>query len=173
MTRDELEINPSTTVHALLEAYPELEEKLIGMAPPFNKLRNPFLRNSIAKIATLKNIASVGNIPLKELIDKIRGEVNQQNAQEAYEDEDYFLLQPKWFSSEKITVTLVEDELEDKNKMTVVSVLREANRLEEGEIIELITTFLPAPGIDTMRSKGYSVWTTKAEGETIKTYFMK
>ena len=46
----------------------------------------------------------------------------------------------------------------------MVTVLREAKNLGSGEIIELITTFLPAPGIDTMRSKGYSVWTTKGVG---------
>ncbi len=57
--------------------------------------------------------------------------------------------------------------------MTIVTVLREAKQLKHGEIIELITTFLPAPGIDTMKAKGYSVWTTKSDGDTIRTYFMK
>ena len=37
--KDSLEINPSVTVHALLEAYPELEDVLIGIAPPFKKLK--------------------------------------------------------------------------------------------------------------------------------------
>ena len=37
-------------------AYPELEEVLIGLAPPFKKLKNPLLRKSVAKIATIKHI---------------------------------------------------------------------------------------------------------------------
>ncbi len=37
--KSKVEINPSTTVHELLEAYPELEEKLISIAPPFKKLK--------------------------------------------------------------------------------------------------------------------------------------
>ena len=41
MSNEKLEILPSTTVHELLTAYPELEEKLIDIAPPFKKLRNP------------------------------------------------------------------------------------------------------------------------------------
>jgi hypothetical protein len=57
--------------------------------------------------------------------------------------------------------------------MTVVTVLREAKKVKTGEIIELITTFLPAPGIDTMRSKGYSAWALKGEGNIIRTYFLK
>ena len=70
MLKTNIEINPSTKVYDLLNTYPELEETLIGIAPPFKKLRNPILRKSIAKIATLKNISSVGNIPLNELINK-------------------------------------------------------------------------------------------------------
>jgi len=38
MSKNVIEINPSVTVHALLEAYPELEKVLIGIAPPFKKL---------------------------------------------------------------------------------------------------------------------------------------
>jgi TusA-related sulfurtransferase len=173
MTKDKLDILPSTTVHELLTAYPELEEKLIGIAPPFKKLQNPLLRRSIAKIATIKNISSVGNIPLEELINKLREEVGQSKSKESYEDETYFTTKPDWFSFERVSVSIVEEDVEDKDKMTVVTVLREAKKLKRGEIIELITTFLPAPGIDSMRAKGYSVWTVKDESNTIRTYFLK
>ncbi len=57
--------------------------------------------------------------------------------------------------------------------MTLVTILREAKNVNKGEIIELITTFLPAPGIDIMKSKGYSVWTLKEEDGTFKSYFLK
>ena len=46
-------ITSSTKVAALLEEYPELEDVLMAMAPPFKKLRNPFLRKSVAKVASL------------------------------------------------------------------------------------------------------------------------
>jgi len=52
MTRINLEILPTVTVHKLLVAYPQLEEVLIGIAPPFKKLKNPILRRTIAKVAT-------------------------------------------------------------------------------------------------------------------------
>ncbi len=171
--KNKVEINPSTTVHELLEAYPELEAKLISIAPPFKKLTNPLLRKSVAKVATIKHISSVGNIQLNELINILRAEVGQSGTDESYQDEDYFAPEPTWFSTDKISVSIVEEEVEDKDKMTVVTVLREAKKVKTGEIIELITTFLPAPGIDTMRSKGYSAWTLKGEGNIIRTYFLK
>jgi len=173
MTKNELGITPTTTVYELLSEYPELENKLIAMAPPFKKLRNPALKNSIAKVATLKHIASVGNISLNELINNILIEIGQPTISESFADEEYFTPTPDWFSKDKVVVSLVEGDTGDKDKMTVVAVLREAKNLRRGEIIELITTFLPAPGIDTMEAKGYFVWTTKSEGDTIRTYFMK
>ena len=70
-------------------------------------------------------------------------------------------------------VSINEEKLEVKDKMTVVVLLQEAKQIKNGEIIELITTFLPAPGIDTMKSKGYPVWTVKEDENLIKTYFLK
>ena len=173
MTSDYIEITASTTVHELLVAYPELEETLISIAPAFKKLKNPLLRKSIAKIATLKHISAVGNVPLNDLVNVLRKAVGQSETSDSYEEEKYFSDQPDWFSKDNVTVSVNEEKLEVKDKMTVVVLLQEAKRIKKGEIIELITTFLPAPGIDTMKSKGYSVWTVKEDENLIKTYFLK
>jgi len=173
MERNGLDITPSITVHELLEEYPQLEEVLIGIAPPFKKLKNPFLRKTIAKIATIKHISSVGGVPLGELIAKLRNSVGQSPSNESYTDEDYFGEQPKWFSRDKVTLTVEEEKVENKNKMTLVTILQGSKDVKSGEIIELVTTFLPAPGIDTLRSKGYSVWVKKGNDGIIKSYFLK
>ncbi len=173
MAKDILNITPSVTVHKLLEAYPELEAVLIAIAPPFKILKNPLLRRSVAKVATIKHISSVGKVPLLELINTLRKAVGQTDIGESYEDEEYFQVKPDWFYADKISVSINEDKLDDENKMTLAAILKEAKNVKKGEIIELITTFLPAPGIDIMKSKGYSVWTTKGEGNLIRTYFLK
>jgi hypothetical protein len=173
MTKQNIEITPTTKVNELLNAFPDLEETLIGIAPPFKKLRNPFLRRSVAKVATLKHISSVGNIPLDELINKLREAVGQPPIQASYGDEEYYGEKPSWFSSDKIVVSVDEAKLEDKDKMTLVAILERTKEVGKGEIIELVTTFLPAPGIDAMKSKGYSVWTLKEEDGTVRSYFLK
>ncbi|MCP3684746.1 MAG: DUF1858 domain-containing protein, partial [bacterium] len=163
MTRADIEITPSTIVNDLLDVYPELEKTLISIAPPFKKLKNPFLRKTVAKVATIKHISSVGNVPLNKLIDTLRKAVGQSVSNDSYEDEIYFSEKPDWFSAAKISVSVNEEKLEDKDKMTLVVILQQAKNVKKGEIIELITTFLPAPGIDILKSKGYSVWTMKEE----------
>jgi len=173
MSINKMDINPSVTVHDLLETFPELEDKLIALAPPFKKLKNPFLRKSVAKVATIKHIASVAGIPLDELIHKIKLAVGQQDSKETYDDQNYFGTKPDWFSTEKITLTLDENKIEDKDTMTLVIITKEAKNVKKGEIIELVTSFLPAPGIDILIAKGYSVWTTKESPDIIRSYFLK
>ena len=57
--------------------------------------------------------------------------------------------------------------------MTLMTILQKAKDVKKGEIIELTTTFLPAPGLDAMKSKGYSVWIKKESNNLIKSYFQK
>lgn len=173
MTTGNIEITPSTKVNDLLDAYPEIEEILIGIAPPFKKLENKFLRKSVAKVATIKHIASVGNVPLNELINKLREAVGQPKTNDSYEDENYFSDRPEWFSVDKISLSLNEESLKDNNKMTLVTILQEARNVKKGEIVELTTSFLPAPGLDKMKAKGYSVWAVKKEDDLVKSYFLK
>jgi len=173
MSQDALEIDPTVKVHDLLEAYPQLEEVLIGIAPPFKKLKNPVLRRSVARMATLKHIASVGGVPLDELIARLREAVGQSQSTESYADQDYLAEQPGWFSPDNVVLSLDEDRLEDNDKMTLVVVLQEAKALKKGDIIELVTSFLPAPGIDILKSKGYSAWTRKESDTLFRSYFLK
>jgi len=171
MSKQNLKIIPSVTVDKLLEACPQLEEVLIGIAPPFKKLKNPFLRRTIAKVATLRHISSVGGVPLDELISKLRKEVGQPDLAISYDDEDYFGEQSTWYDPDKIARVLAESKMKNKDKMALSVILKEAKKIKQGEIIELTTSFLPAPGIDILKSKGYSVWTKKENKNIIKSYF--
>ncbi len=43
MSTDAFSITEATRIAPLLDAFPQLEDTLIEMAPPFRKLRNPLL----------------------------------------------------------------------------------------------------------------------------------
>ncbi|HAJ76006.1 MAG TPA: hypothetical protein DCM64_06080 [Gammaproteobacteria bacterium] len=173
MTEPKLEITPAVTVHKLLEAYPELEDVLIGIAPPFKKLRNPILRKSVAKVATLKHAATVGGVPLNKLIAELKVVVGQAEGIENYDDdyEDYFVEEPGWFSTNRIELTIDESSDNYKDKMTIAYVMEGLRTISEGGIVELQTDFVPAPGIELMHAKGYQTWVLKHNNGTISTYF--
>jgi hypothetical protein len=94
----------------LLERYPQLEDVLIGLAPPFKKLKNPLLRKGVARIASLQHAAVVGGMPVGELVNKLRAAVGQSTV----DPEDlpgavsYFSDQPEWFDAAKIVASIDE-----------------------------------------------------------------
>lgn len=94
--KNDMEITSPITVHELLEVYPELEDDLTNIAPPFRKLKNPFLRKTVAKVATIKYISAFGGVPLSDLISKLREAVGQSPSTEVYEYELYFHEESAW-----------------------------------------------------------------------------
>jgi hypothetical protein len=167
-------ILPSTKIGALLDRYPELEDVLIGLAPPFKKLRNPLLRKGVAKVASLRHAAAVGGLPVNDLVNRLRAAVGQEAivSEDASGSISYFSGQPEWFAAAKI-VTSIDERATDPNKMPIVAVLQKAARLQAGEMLELVTTFLPAPGIEIMKRKGLRVWSVQQGPELIRTYVSK
>ena len=170
MSDHSIKITPDVTVHALLKAYPELEDVLI--ARPFGKLRNPILRRSIARIATLKHAATVGGVPLDQLIQTLREAVGQQASGESYADQDDFGDQPEWFASEKIAISLSEADEEEEDEMPLNRVLKAGQSVDPGQIVELTATFVPAPIIEIMQSKSYLGWVCQ-DDKTVRSYFLK
>jgi len=57
--RPRIPLTPATKVADLLESWPELEEVLIAHAPAFRRLKNPVLRRTVARVATLEQAAGV------------------------------------------------------------------------------------------------------------------
>jgi hypothetical protein len=108
------------------------------------------------------------------MLNDLRAAVGQAplEAAEQGEETDYFGRQPDWFDKARVVMSLNEREIE-VDKMPVNRVLKEGARLKEGEILELVTTFLPAPGIDVTKSKGFVFWTVQETPELVKTYFSK
>ena len=66
------DITPDMKVGELLRFYPELEDELVAVAPTFEKLRNPVLRRTVAKVTTLRQAARVGGVTVGEIIGRLR-----------------------------------------------------------------------------------------------------
>jgi hypothetical protein len=65
-------ITPDSKIGDLLERWPELEEVLLGISPHFKALKNPVLRRTIAKVATLRQVATVSGVALGVLVERLR-----------------------------------------------------------------------------------------------------
>jgi hypothetical protein len=98
---NQLIITPKMKVLQLIETYPQLEEILIGFVPAFEKLKNPLLRKTVARIATLQQAAAIGNIPVGDLINRLRKEVGQDLLSDNTVTR-YNTTKPSWFTEKLI-----------------------------------------------------------------------
>lgn len=172
MEENKLIISPKTKVLQLIEAYPQLEDVLIAYVPAFKKLRNPVLRKTVAKIATLQQAAAIGNVKVEELINLLRKEVGQDNIS-LVGDENYAIIQPNWFDAKEIAKSLDIREMIEAGEHPVNQVISDLNRLNENEIYEVIAPFLPAPLIDKASSLNIKHWIKKENSELFYVYFKK
>jgi DUF438 domain-containing protein len=77
-----MEINGNTKLDVLLKKYPFLIEFLAGLTPEFKKLKNPIMRKTMGKIATLDRVAAMGNFKLEDLMKKIADEVKEKASED-------------------------------------------------------------------------------------------
>jgi len=168
----ELIITPKTKVLELIEAYPQLEDVLIEYAPAFKKLKNPVLRKTVARIATLQQAAAVGHVKVEDLINRLRSEVGQ-DLFSGQSSTAYNTVKPDWFSEDLIETELDAKEMLAAGEQPVNQVIADLNGMAGGKIYKLIAPFLPAPLIDKATSLNIRHWVDKINDEEFFIYFYK
>ena len=165
-------ITPKTKVLELIETYPQLEDVLIQYAPAFKNLKNPVLRRTVAKIATLQQAASIGGVKTEELINRLRKEVGQDLIT-GEAGSQYNYRKPVWFAENKIAKRLDASEMLAAGEHPVNQVIADLNHLEAGKIYELKAPFLTAPLIDKATSLGLTHWIDQRSDEEFLIYFCR
>jgi uncharacterized protein (DUF2249 family) len=168
----QLDITPETKVGELLERYPHLEEVLINLSPTYKALKNPVLRRTVAKVATLHQVSKVGNIPIGRLVESLRSAAGQGGGpilDDPTLDEDATL--PAWVKSEAVARSLDAREMIQAGSHPMPQVMRDLGALNQGEWYELVTPFVPAPLIELAAQKGFEAWSSREGDETVRTWF--
>jgi len=167
-------IAPSTKIRELIEAYPHLEEILVEMAPAFRKLKNPVLRRTIARVTSLSQAAIIGNIDVSDMVNQLRQAVGQEPSELANNKKHEMMdKQSAWFKTEMITETIDARPMLEAGQHPVNEVFGSLSRLNEGEILMLVTGFIPMPLVDKARDKGYQVFYKQKEKDEFYTYFTR
>ena len=173
MKNEELIITPKTKIFDIIEAYPLLEEVLIGYVPAFQKLKNPVLRRTVGKIATLQQAALIGNVNVGELVTHLRGKIGQSGEEINSEEHPYNYQIPRWFDTAKVTVKFDVREMLANGEHPVAQVMEDLKRQKDDEIYQLIAPFLPVPLIDKASGLNFIHWIKKENEELFFIYFIK
>jgi len=162
-----LPITPKTKVGALLDAYPELEEVLIALAPAFRKLKNPVLRRTIAKVATLQQAALTGDVPVADVVRRLRVAVGQDlTGIDAMQDSADSTVEerPPWVHDVEPAEDLDAGPMIDRGDNPLHEAVAELGRLHTGAVLRIRAPFYPAPLIDTLRGMGQDLFTEEQDG---------
>ncbi|MEW6337028.1 MAG: DUF1858 domain-containing protein [Acidobacteriota bacterium] len=157
-------VNPTTKVGPLLDAHPELEDVLIAISPEFRRLKNPLLRRTVARVATLEQAARIGGVPVPELVGRLRAALGQASPEAvptvpgAAED----AAEPAWLAGTTPADTLEAEAILASGKTPVGAFVERLTHASPGQVVLLVAPFNPAPLIDAVTAKGYEVYTRHA-----------
>ena len=150
-------VSPETKVGPLLDEHPELEEVLIGLSPEYRRLQNPILRRTVARVATLAQVAKVGGLPVPDLVNALRRALGQDaggcDAHAAPDAPEW----PAWADAATVGTWLDADAVLAAGGTPVGQLATAAAAGAPGEILGLRASFYPAPLVDTLRGKGHAV----------------
>jgi hypothetical protein len=160
-------ITAKSKLFEVLEAYPFLEEQIVHIAPPFQNLKNPVLRRTVGKLATLETVAQVGGMDADRLVNTLRRAVGQDELQADVSAQPVIELpplaadDPAWISGEpQFFVNGIE--LLRRGDVPLGKVNELLPQLEPGRTLLLITDFEPAPILDAMHKQERRVYHKKS-----------
>ena len=167
-------ITPDSRVGELLERWPHLEEVLVELSPRYRALKNPVLRRTVAKVATLRQVSAVGGVPLATLIDRLRAAAGLTPlAISEAEPGGAPRERPAWAVEGAVTRRLDARAAIEAGEHPMPKVMADLAALGEAEVYELVTPFVPAPLVDLAREKGF-VSFSASEGEAlVRTWFRR
>ena len=171
MDNSQLMITPQSKILQVIEAYPQLEDVLISYVPAFKKLKNPVLRNTVARVTTLQQVASIGDVKVGDLINKLRKEVGQELIAGQI-DTAYNFSQPDWFDEKLVEKEFDAREMLSNGEQPVNQVLADLKGMPAGKIYKLIAPFLPAPLIDKAASLEMDHWVKTDKDDLFIIFFL-
>lgn len=163
-----MEITSRSKLMEVLKAYPQLEERIIAVAPPFKNLRNPILRRTVAQLATLEQVAQIGGMDSAELVRVLRRAAGLDELPagpvQAFVPPPRTADDPEWIAGAPAYVVDGVALLRDG-----VAPVQRVNELlaglPAGAFVLLTTDFKPAPIIEAMEKAGRRVYHKTLPGE--------
>jgi hypothetical protein len=171
-------ITPETKIGELLDTYPHLEEILLHQSPHFKHLKNPILRKTVAKVATLEKAAQMGGIPLRQLIATLRQAVGLP-AEHSTADHgmggrpaEVERPVPDWLDDAKVILTIDADRLLESGQVPLPRVHQAVNELAPGQLLCVVSSFNPAPLLEALTKAGHHTYIRQASPGAFRTYVL-
>ena len=165
-------ITPDSRLGELLERWPVLEEVLLEISPHFKALKNPVLRRTVAKVATLRQVSTVSGVALGVLIERLRAGAGLAPAA-VEEEEGAPAERPAWADDRNVTRTHDARAAIEAGEHPMQRVMADLAALGDADVYALDTSFVPAPLVDLARGKGFVAYSAREGEALVRTYFRR
>jgi uncharacterized protein DUF1858 len=166
-------ITPDSKLGELLERWPGLEDVLVELSPHFRALRNPVLRHTVAKVATLRQVSSVSGVALGVLVERLRAGAGLPPLALSDDGGGPPLERPGWAVEAAATRTFDARAGIEAGEHPLPRVMSDLATLADAEVYQLLTPFVPAPLVDLARSKGFDSYSVKESAAMVRTFFRR
>ncbi len=166
-------ITPATKVAELLESWPELEPVLVAQAPAFRRLKNPVLRRTVARVATLEQAAGVGGVAVRDLVAALRraaGLDDTTPGESGPVEGGAVSATPEWVISGRVVATVDAEALLDAGEVPLPVVNEKARGLGPGELLRIDSDFRPAPLVESIAKQGLRSYVREASPGRFETF---
>jgi hypothetical protein len=166
-------ITPDSKIGELLERWPGLEEVLVQLSPHFRALRNPVLRRTVAKVATLRQVSTVSGVALGVLVERLRAGAGLPSVAVPEEHGEGSPERPAWAAEQAAARTFDARAGIEAGDHPLPRVMADLAGLAGGEVYQLLTPFVPAPLVDLARSKGFASFSVREGEAMVRTFFRR
>jgi hypothetical protein len=169
-------ITPATRIAELLDAYPQLEDVLIQQSTHFKALKNPILRKTVAKVATLEKASQMSGIPVRRLVATLReavglpGEPLAADLGPDLEPAAVDAVAPDWYDEAKVRATIDADDLLAKGEVPLPRINQAVATLPPNGLLRVKSAFRPAPLLEALHKAGHRTYVTKSAADAFHTY---
>lgn len=174
-----MKISKDDRIADILKKYPDLIEVLVNYNQHFKLLKNPLLRRTVAKLATVEKAARVAGVSLRGLLKVLNEEVGYEMTHEELLSIPEFKRGPDDMPEEikgakpEDIVTLDVRQMLRNGEEPFAKIMDTVKELKDNQIFRLEVLFEPGPLYDVMERKGFSSYTEKKGEEHYCVYFYR
>ena len=174
-----MKITPQTKIIDMIQAYPELVDVLASYNGHFGLLKNPIMRRTFARLATVRHASKVAGVNLAELIKLLNNAIGETvpdidtTESEASQGESGVPVRDIVEQRPVRTTALDVRGIMKAGGEPFREIMQAVAKVKQGEALVLETLFEPAPLYDVLKKKGFEHQTEVLADDHYKIWFYR
>ncbi len=175
----DMKITPDMKIADVIGKYPQLLHVLTAQSPAFEKLKNPLLRRTFARLVTVEQAAGLGNLPVDTLLKVLNRALGEEYVGEAPSAPPAAVSAaapeppPPWLDEATVAATLDARPFQAQGKDPFSEIIKAIAPVQVGQIFRLQNTFPPLPLYEVLNKRGFIHWARQEGPEDWTIYFFK